>query len=57
MIIKAQKGVTNNIMLDFKFLCSTSNAYKDVEGKFGGVWKYDRNRSGEASEQLFNTST
>jgi hypothetical protein len=27
MIITAQNGVTNNIMIDFKSLCSTSTAY------------------------------
>jgi hypothetical protein len=36
MIIKAQDSATNNIMLDYKSLCSTSTAYKHGEGKFGG---------------------
>jgi hypothetical protein len=36
MIIRAQNGVTSNIMVDFKFLCSTSTAYQHGEGKFGG---------------------
>jgi hypothetical protein len=36
MIIKEQYGVTSNIMIDFKSLCSTSTAYKNGEGKFGG---------------------
>jgi hypothetical protein len=36
MIINAQDSVTNNIMLDFKSLCSTSNAYQHGEGKLGG---------------------
>jgi hypothetical protein len=38
IIIRAQDGVTNNIMIDFKFLCSTSTAHQHGEGKFeGGV--------------------
>jgi hypothetical protein len=58
MIIRAQDGVTNNIMINFKSLCSTSTSYQHGEGKYlGGVEEYDRSRSGEASEQLFNTST
>jgi hypothetical protein len=36
MIIRAQDGVTKNIMIDFKSLCSTSTAYQHGEGKFGG---------------------
>jgi hypothetical protein len=36
MIIKEEDGVTNNIMLDFKTLCSTNNAYTHAEGNFGG---------------------
>jgi hypothetical protein len=36
MIIAAQDGVTNNIMIDFKSLYSTSTAYQHGEGKFGG---------------------
>jgi hypothetical protein len=36
MIIKEQDGVKNKIMLDFKFLCSRSSAYKHAEGTFGG---------------------
>jgi hypothetical protein len=34
MIITAQDGVTKNIMIDFKFLCSTSTANQHGEGKF-----------------------
>jgi hypothetical protein len=36
MIIRAQDGVTSNIMIDFKSFCSTSTAYHDGDGKFGG---------------------
>jgi vesicle coat complex subunit len=36
MIINAQDSLTNNIILDFKSLCSTSTKYKQAEGKFGG---------------------
>jgi hypothetical protein len=36
MIIKAHDGVTSNIMLDFKSICSTSNKYEHEEGKFTG---------------------
>jgi hypothetical protein len=36
MIIPAQDGVSSNIMIDFKSLCSTSTAYQHGEGKFGG---------------------
>jgi hypothetical protein len=36
MIIRAQDGVTSNIMIDFKSLCSTSTAYQHGGGKFGG---------------------
>jgi hypothetical protein len=36
MIITAQDGATNNIMIDFKSLCSTSSAYQHGKGKFGG---------------------
>jgi hypothetical protein len=35
-MIREQNGVTSNIMIDFKFLCSTSTAYQHGEGKFGG---------------------
>jgi hypothetical protein len=35
MIIKAKDGVTNNIMLDFKSICSTSSVYQHAEGKYG----------------------
>jgi hypothetical protein len=34
MIIKAQDGLTNNIILDFKSFCSTSNSYKHAVDKF-----------------------
>jgi hypothetical protein len=36
MIIRAQDGVTSNIMIDLKSLYSTSTAYQHGEGKFGG---------------------
>jgi hypothetical protein len=36
MIIPAQEGVTSNIMIDFKSLCSTCTAYQHGKGKFGG---------------------
>jgi hypothetical protein len=36
MIINAQDGAANYIMLDLKSLCSTSTALKHAEGKFGG---------------------
>jgi hypothetical protein len=36
MIIPAQGGVTSNIVVDYKSLCSTSTAYQHGEGKFGG---------------------
>jgi hypothetical protein len=48
MIIKAQDGVTNSIMIDFKSLCSKSTAYQHGEGKLTdrmythldiGVWR------------------
>jgi hypothetical protein len=57
MIINAQEGLTSNIMLDFKSLCSISNAYKHAEGKFGGGAEVREERPREATEQLFNTST
>jgi hypothetical protein len=36
MVIPAQDGVASNIMIYYKFLCSTSTAYQHREGKFGG---------------------
>jgi hypothetical protein len=36
IFINAQDGVTSNIMIDFKSLCSTSTAYQHGEGKLGG---------------------
>jgi hypothetical protein len=36
MIIREQEGKTSNIMIDFKYLCSTSAAYQHGEDKFGG---------------------
>jgi hypothetical protein len=33
MIITAQDGETNDIMIDFKSLCSTSTAYHHGDGK------------------------
>jgi hypothetical protein len=44
-------------MIDFKSLCSKSTAYQHGEDKFGEEWKYDRNRSGETTGQLFSTPT
>jgi hypothetical protein len=52
MIINAQVGVTSNIMIDYKSLCSTSNAYKNAEDKFGGsveVRQEKVNRSNRAA--------
>jgi hypothetical protein len=37
MIIRAQDGITNSIMIDLKSLYLTSTAYQHGEGKFGGV--------------------
>jgi hypothetical protein len=57
MIIKEQESGTNNNMLDFKSLCQTSNSYKHLKVSLEEVSKYDRNRSGGTTEQLFNIST
>jgi hypothetical protein len=60
MITNAQDGVTSSIMLDFKSLCFTSNAYKHAEGKFGGgaeVRQEQVNRSYRAVDLTENGNT
>jgi hypothetical protein len=44
-------------MIDFKSLCSTSTATNTGKVSLEEEWKYDRNRSGKTTEQLFNIST
>jgi hypothetical protein len=57
LIINARIIGSKNTILDFKTLYSTSITHQHLNGKFGKVRKYDRNRFPEADDKLIRAST